>query len=213
MPNVRIIVVDAQELVVDGLRYRFTETPDLVIVAHACDGKALFDLLRTHEADLVVIDVSVPGMDGIDATRKLRKDHPKVKVIAHSELADIEYVNSMLIEGASGYVLKNGPRDELPTAISMVMRGEHYLSDDVRRNIEKGYAYTDKRPDGEYIGLTPREREIIRLIASEKTNDEIGAALFLSTETVKTHRKKLMTKLNVRSSAGLVKYAVDRKWV
>ena len=165
MPNVRIIVVDAQELVVDGLRYRFTETPDIVIVAHACDGKALFDLLRTHQADLVVIDVSVPGMDGIDATRKLRKEYPKVKVIAHSLLGDIEYVNSMLIEGASGYVLKNGPHDELPTAISKVMRGEHYLSDDVRRSIEQGYAYTDKRPDGEYIGLTPREREIIRLIA------------------------------------------------
>lgn len=213
MPKVRILVVDAQELVADGLRYRFADHPDLRIVSHACDGKQLGEQLKDGKVDLVLIDVSVPGMDGIDATRMMRKKYPAVKVLAHSSLDDIEYVNSMLIEGASGYVLKNGPKGELEAAIRLVMDGDHYLSDGVRRNIEKGYAYTEKRPDGEYIGLTPREREIIRLIAQEKTNDEIGATLFLSTETVKTHRKNLMTKLNVRSTAGLVKYAVDRKWV
>lgn len=213
MAIVRIIVVDAQELVVDGLRSRFADDPDLKIVAHACDGQELMDRLKKHKADLVLIDVSVPGMDGIDATRMLRKKFPQIKVLAHSLLMDIEYVNSMLIEGASGYVLKNEPPAELATAIRTVMNGGHYLSEALHAVLERGYAYTEKRPDGEYIGLTQREREIIRMVAQERTNDEIAVALFVSTDTVKSHRKKLMTKLNVRSTAGLVKYAVDRKWV
>lgn len=213
MSTVRIIVADAQDLVADGLRYRLADASGLMVAAHVRSGTDLFELLAQRKADLVLLDVSLPGMDGIDTARALRKKHPDVKVLAHSMRTEVEYVNSMLIEGASGYVLKNGPKGELEAAIRLVMDGDHYLSDGVRRNIEKGYAYTEKRPDGEYIGLTPREREIIRLIAQEKTNDEIGATLFLSTETVKTHRKNLMTKLNVRSTAGLVKYAVDRKWV
>jgi DNA-binding NarL/FixJ family response regulator len=212
MAPIRIIVADAQELVADGLRYRLAQETDLKIVAHVGSGKELFELLKEVPADLVLLDVSLPGMDGIDTARMLRKKHPKVKVLAHSMLDGIEYVNSMLIEGAGGYLLKNSPKAGLLQAIRMVMDGERYLSDAVRANMEKGYKFTQKRPDGEYIGLTEREREIIRMIAQERTNDEIGAALNLSTDTVKTHRKNLMTKLNVRSAAGLVRYAVDRCW-
>lgn len=208
----RIIVADAQELVADGLRYRLAKETDLKVVAHVGSGKELFEVLKETPADLVLLDVSLPGMDGIDTARLLRKKHPKVKVLAHSMLDGIEYVNSMLIEGAAGYLLKNTAKHELPKAIREVMQGGRYLSDAVRKNVEKGYAFTEKRPEGEYIGLTERERQIIRMIAQERTNDEIGAALNLSTDTVKTHRKNLMTKLNVRSAAGLVRYAVDRCW-
>ncbi len=213
MDITRIIVADAQELVAEGLRYRLAEERTLRIVAHAGTGKELFEYLKADTVDLVMLDVSLPGMDGIDTARMLRKKYPAVKVLAHSMLLEIEYVNSMLIEGASGYLLKNSPKADLLQAITTVMRGGRYLSEAVRQSVEKGYRFTEKRPDGEYIGLTEREREIIRMIAQEKTNDEIGAALHLSTETIKTHRKNLMTKLNVRSVAGLVKYAVDRCWI
>ena len=213
MPAVRIIVADAQELVADGLRYRLADQRGMEVVAHASTGKALFEYLKENKADLVLLDVSLPGMDGIDTARMLRKKHPEVKVLAHSMLMEIEYVNSMLIEGAAGYLLKNSPKTELLDAIDAVMSGERHLSEAVRLNVEKGYKFTEKRPDGQYIGLTEREREIIRMVAQEKTNDEIGEALHVSTETIKTHRKNLMTKLNVRSVAGLVKYAVDRCWI
>jgi DNA-binding NarL/FixJ family response regulator len=119
----------------------------------------------------------------------------------------------MLIEGACGYLVKGGPREELLLAINTVMSGKRFLSEAAQRSVDAGYAYTEKRMDGEYIGLTAREREIIRLVAMERTNGEIAAALFISEDTVKTHRKHLMTKLNVRSVAGLVKYAIDRRWV
>jgi len=212
MSIIRIIVADAQELVADGLRYRLSEARDMRIIAHVGTGKELLDLLKGTAADLVMLDVSLPGMDGIDTARMLRRKHPKVKVLAHSMLDGIEYVNSMLIEGASGYLLKNSVKADLVDAIRQVMDGERYLSEPVRKSVEKGYKFTKKRPEGEYIGLTEREREIIRMIAQERTNDEIATALHVTTETVKTHRKNLMSKLNVRSAAGLVRYAVDRCW-
>jgi DNA-binding NarL/FixJ family response regulator len=212
MAITRIIVADAQELVADGLRYRLADAQDLRIIAHVGTGRELMELLKEKPADLVMLDVSLPGMDGIDTARMLRRKHPKVKVLAHSMLDGIEYVNSMLIEGASGYLLKNSGKADLLDAIRHVMDGERYLSEPVRKSVEKGYKFTKKRPEGEYIGLTEREREIIRMIAQERTNDEIAAALHVSTDTVKTHRKNLMTKLNVRSAAGLVRYAVDRCW-
>ncbi len=213
MKKTKIIVADAQELVAEGLRARLSDIPEFEIVGHASTGTALLKALATHEVDLVLMEVSLPGMDGIDATRKLHEQFPNVKVLAHSVLTAIEYVNSMLIEGASGYVVKSASKEELTEALRAVMRGEKYISEEARKSVEEGYRFTEKRMDGEYVGLTAREREIIRLIALEKTNEEISAILFVSVDTIKTHRKNLMNKLNVRSTAGLVKYAVDRCWI
>jgi len=213
MTPVRIIVADAQQLVADGLREHFSNEPRLSIVGHAPSGTALLSLLGSVRADLVLMDISMHDMDGIDTTRKLRTLHPAIKVIAHSALSDIEYVNSMLIEGACGYVVKGCTDQELLDAVELVMDGGRYICPVARDSVTKGYQHTDKRLDGEYLGLTHREREIIRLIALEHTNEEVAAALFISVETIKTHRKNLMAKLNVRGTAGLVKYAVDRCWV
>lgn len=209
----RIIIADAQELVCEGLRAWFSVRDDLRVEAHACTGTDLLHLVKSHPVDIAMLDVSLPGLDGIDTVRELRKRDRNIRILAHSALAGIEYVNSMLIEGANGYVVKGGPKQELFDAIDLVMHGGRYISPIARDSVAKGYAHCDKRMDGEYLGLSRREREIIVLIAREFSNDEIGAALHISTETVKTHRKNLMAKLNVRSVAGLVKYAQDRCWV
>jgi two-component system nitrate/nitrite response regulator NarL len=208
-----IVVADAQELVADGIRFRLASDPSIRVAGHVPSGAALLHWLRSNSADLVLMDVSMPAMDGIDTMRALRTQHPGLKVLAHSALVDIEYVNSMLIEGARGYLVKGGPQQELVEAIALVMDGGRYISPAARDSVARGYRHCDKRIDGEYLGLSQRERDIIRLIALERTNDEIGMELHISTDTVKTHRKKLMTKLNVRSTAGLVRYAVDRCWV
>jgi len=209
----RILVADPLELVSDGLRVRLADRDDMHVVAHASTGNRVLELLATDTVDLVLLEVSLPGKDGIDTARAILKQFPLVRVLAHSSLTEIEYVNSMLIEGACGYLVKGGPREELLLAIQTVMSGKRFLSEAAQRSVDAGYAYTEKRMDGEYIGLTAREREIIRLVALERTNGEIAAALFISEDSVKTHRKHLMTKLNVRSVAGLVKYAIDRRWV
>lgn len=210
---VRIMVADPLDLVAEGLHNRLADLADMTVVAHADTGMRMLELLAIVPVDLVLLEVSLPGMDGIDAMRAVRKGHPKVLVLAHSSLTDIEYVNSMLTEGAAGYLVKGATKQELLDAIRTVMDGGRYISDAAQRSVDAGYAYTEKRMDSEYIGLTTREREIIRLVALERTNGEIAAALFISEDTVKTHRKHLMTKLNVRSAAGLVKYAIDRRWV
>lgn len=209
----RIIVVDSQELIAHGLRGWLADVPDMEVVAYANTGKKLFDEMRSVEADLVLIDISIAEMDGIDTTRQLHSRFPQMKILAHSSLIEVEYANSMLIEGASGYLLKGCDKDEFLTAVRTVMAGGRYVSASVQRNIDIGYTWTNKSMDGEYVGLTDREREVIRLIAMEKTNEEISMALGVSQETIKTHRKHLMAKLDVRNTAGLVKYALDRKWI
>ena len=213
MGSIRIIVVDAQELVAIGIATRLAMAPEIEVVGHAKTGKSLLATLQATQADLVLIDVSLHEMDGIDTTRHLHRNYPGLHVLAHSSLCQIEYVNSMLIEGASGYVVKDGPAGELAQAINTVMAGGTYISAAARECIANGYKFTEKRMGGEYVGLTAREREIIRLVALERTNGEIAHALNISEDTVKTHRKNLMGKLNVRGVAGLVKYAVDRCWV
>ena len=213
MDETRIIVADPSALIAVGIASWLDGRPGMTVVGHVTTGDALLQLLKDTPCDLVLLEVTLPGMDGIDTMRAVHKAWPDLKVLAHTMLTDIEYVNSMLIEGASGYLLKDASKEELLQALGTVLQGGRHLSEAARRSMEEGYAYTEKRPDGEYIGLTPREREIIRLVALERTNGEIGAALFISEDTVKSHRKKLMTKLNVRSVAGLVKYALDRRWV
>jgi len=210
---IRILVADPLDLVAEGLNKRLADLDDMTVVAHAGTGLRVLELLSRMPIDLVLLEVSLPGMDGIDTMRAIRKEHPSMRVLAHSTLSDIEYVNSMLTEGAGGYLMKGATEQEFQIAVRTVMDGGRYLSEEARCSVEAGYAHTEKRMDGEYIGLTAREREIIRLVALERTNGEIAAQLFISEDTVKTHRKHLMTKLNVRSSAGLVKYAIDRRWV
>lgn len=208
----RLIIADPLELIAEGVRSWLRLEADLEVACHVRSGVELIELLHREPADLVLLEVSLPKMDGIDTMRAVHREFPGLKVLAFSALSDIEYVNSMLIEGAVGYQDKDCTREEFLRGVREVLAGERYLSASARHSVEQGYSYTEKNPDGEYIGLTPREREIIRMVAQERTNGEIAAALFITEDTVKSHRKKLMTKLNVRSTAGLVKYALDRRW-
>jgi DNA-binding NarL/FixJ family response regulator len=208
----RLHIADPLEPIAQGIRSWLADEPDLTLVGHARTGPDLLRMLLASPADLVLLEVSLPVMDGIDTMREIHARYPSQRVLAYAALHDIEYVNSMLIEGAAGYLLKSAGREEFLLAVRTVLKGGRYLSSSAKASVEQGYAYTNKRPEGEYIGLTQREREIIRMIALERTNAEIGAALFISEDTVKSHRKKLMTKLNVRSTAGLVRYALGRRW-
>lgn len=206
-------MADAERLVFEGVRAWLSSTPHLGAIAHAATGHRLLELVEVMPPDLILMDVSLPGLDGIDTMRELRKRKVETPVLAYSALTDIEYVNSMLIEGANGYLVKGGPKEELLEAIAVVLEGNCFISPQARKSVDAGYQYTEKRMGGEYVGLSEREREIIRLVALEHTNEEIAAALFISPDTVKTHRRNLMAKLNVRSLAGLVRYAHGRRWV
>ncbi|NND80819.1 MAG: response regulator transcription factor [Gammaproteobacteria bacterium] len=208
-----ILVADQLQLIYAGLVEQFKSADELEIVAYAATGNAVLEYLQRDSVDLILLDVSLPGLDGIDTARAVKSAYPQQLLVAHSLLTEIEYVNSMLIEGASGYITKGADLDEFRLAINTIHGGEQYLSAAAKAAVEQGYSYTDKRMGGEYVGLKPREREIIVCIAREMTNKEIADQLCLSIETVRSYRKSLMTKLNVKNSAGLVKYAIDRRWI
>lgn len=213
MRTARLILADPLAIVAEGLRTWLKDHPRYTVADHVRSGPELLDALAKSTYDLVLLEVSLPKMDGIDTMRAIRKSHPEQLVLAFSEMLEIEYVNSMLIEGCAGYLAKSCGPEELRFALSQVLAGDRYLSDAANNAVEKGYAHTSKHPGGAYIGLTTREREIIRMVAMERTNEEIATSLFISVDTVKSHRRQLMTKLNVRNSAGLVRYAVGRRWV
>lgn len=214
MKCARIIVADSSKLIAEGLRSILANEQGLDIVGFAMGGNELIKILRKDElVDLVIMDITMPELDGIDTMRMISDMFPNIKVLAYSNLTEIEYINSMRIEGAKGYVLKNDDDEEVISAIYSIIDGNNYFSPKVKESITKGYAHTSKDLKGDYVGLKKRERQIITLIAQERTNEEIADELFISAATVKTHRKKLMVKLNVRSAAGLVKYAIDRGWV
>ena len=208
-----IFVADQLDLVALGLRNLLKDDPIYEVIGSGNDGNSVLDFIAQNEVDILLLDVSLPGMDGIDTTREVCRKNPDQKVIAYSLLDEIEYINSMLIEGANGYIVKEASLEEFQDAFSTVLKGGQYLSARAKKAVEQGYKYTDKHMDGEYVGLKAREREIIICIAKEMTNKEISDKLFISVETVRTHRKNLMHKLNVKTAAGVVKYAVDRRWV
>jgi len=211
-PPLKILVVDQIELVAAGLKEILS--PTLVeIVGYCQNGKQVLEWLSQNQADIVLLDVSLPEMDGIDTTRAVHAQFPDQILVAHSRLNEIEYINSMLIEGASAYILKGAESAEYEKAFELVIRGKQYLSPAAEEVVKKGYTYTDKNMDGEYLGLTVREREIIRRVALEQTNQEIADDMFLSIETIRTYRKSLMTKLDIKTAGGLVKYALDRRWI
>lgn len=213
MRTVRLIIADPLPVVAAGLSIWLKDHVRYQVAAHVRTGRELLERLRNDRFDVVIMEVSLPELDGIDTMRAIHRDHPEQIVLAFSDLLEIEYINSMLVEGATGYLHKGCGTEELRYALSEVLSGRRYLSDHAQKVVDRGYAHTSKHPGGEYIGLTAREREIIRMVASEHTNEEIAQALFISVDTVKTHRRQLMTKLNVRNSAGLVRYAVGRRWV
>lgn len=214
MKSTRIIVADRYKMVAEGLKSVLNKMEGLEIVGFARGGKELLKVLRKDNMiDLVIMDVTMPELDGIDTMRVIKKKFLDIKVLTYSALNEIEYINSMRIEGAMGYVLKTDEENELINAVTAIIDGDKYFSPSVQEAINNGYDHTAKDLKGDYIGLKKREREIITLIAQERTNDEIADELCLSPSTIKTYRKRLLLKLNVRSSAGLVKYAIDRSWV
>jgi two-component system, NarL family, nitrate/nitrite response regulator NarL len=194
---VRLMLVDDHPLVRDGLRVRLQAVPGLAVVAEADDAAQALDAARRVTPDLVLMDVGMKGVNGIEATRQLLRELPVLKVLVLSMYDNAEYVREAIEAGASGYVLKDRPADEIVQAIRTVMAGGRHLS--------AGIA-----PEGG-DALTPREREVLSLIAEGLSSRDIGERLSMGVRTVETHRTNLRRKLDLGSPAALVRYAVERR--
>jgi|YNPNPStandDraft_1061719.scaffolds.fasta_scaffold01965_11 two-component system response regulator NreC len=209
---IRLMLVDDHAVVRAGLRMLLEAEPDMLIVAEAADGKEAIALAQETRPDVIVMDISLPDMNGIEATRQIRARCPETAVLALTVHEDSQYFFQMLGAGASGYVPKRAAADDLVAAIRVVHRGEVFLYPSVAKVLVRSYlgqaGPTAAVPDEER--LTPREEEVLIRIAEGLTNQEIAEQLVLSVKTVDRHRENIMRKLKLHRRAELVKYAIER---
>ncbi len=204
----KVLLADDHKIFRDGLR-TLIEKEGMEVVGEAENGRKTIKLAEKLMPNVIIMDVSMPDMNGIEATRKISAGMPSIKVIALSMHSDRRFVLGMLEAGASGYLLKDCAFGELASAISQVLDGNKYLSPKIADVVVKGYL--NKSNDTSIMKntiLTSREREILQLIAEGMTAKEIAVHVFLSIKTVETHRRNIMQKLNMRSTVDLTKYAI-----
>jgi len=203
--KIRILLADDHAVVRQGFRMILAAEPDMVIVGEAANGRDAVELAERLQPDLVVMDVAMPELNGIEATRRLGESSPRTRVLALSMHKDSVYVREILRAGARGYLLKDAFDSDLVAAVRAVARGEGYLSPAVSDAVLTDYR---KHVTDPLDLLTSREREILQMLAEGKTNKEIATALDLSVYTVDAHRGRVMEKLNVHSIGELVRFAV-----
>lgn len=207
--KIKVILVDDHHIVREGLRSLIENQADMNVVGEAENGRVAVQLVNEIHPDVVVMDVGMPELNGIDATRQILTENPTIKVIGLSMHADRRYIMEMLKVGASGYLLKDCAFEELVVAVRTVKSNQIFLSPKIENLILKDYVYRLKKGDhSAYSILTVREREVLQLIAEGKTTKQIADTLKISSKTVETYRQQMMEKLDIFSIADLTKYAI-----
>ncbi len=213
MNKVRVLIADDHGVVRKGLRFLLSGEPSIEVCGEATTGKEAVDLITQLQPQVVVMDIAMPALNGIDAAAQISKKTPKVGIIMLSMYSDEEFLLRALSVGAKGYLLKDSAEEDIIRAVQTVAKGmtffspliTHSLLDDYRRRIQQ-----QKEPDS-YELLTDREKELLQLLASGKTNKEAATAMGVSASTVETHRANLMQKAGLRNTAELVLYAVRKR--
>lgn len=210
---VKVIITDDHQMFTEGMLSLLESELWIEVVGTAPNGNALMNLLNTKEADLILMDIHMPEMDGIEATRRLLQEKPHIKVLMLTMSGEPKLIEKLIKAGAHGYILKNTGKVELLTAIKTILDGATYYSQEVAHIYMESLRKTAKKAPvvgGEQVTpLTKREKDVLKLIANEYTTSEIAEKLFISQNTVETHRKNLLSKLQLRNSAGLARYATE----
>ena len=214
MKNIKILIVDDHEVVRDGLKNILLSLNNVSIAGEAANGEDSISLYDSLKPDLVIMDISMPGMNGIEATRIIKENDPNAKILILTMHDNQEYLNQIIRSGAKGFVLKNTDKEELLDAVKTVAGGENFFSKDISKLIIENYIRSakdsDKNEGYKEVPLTKREVEILKCIAEGNSNQEIANKLYISYNTVDTHRKNIMHKLSIKNTAGLVRYAIEK---
>lgn len=218
MDTIRVLLAEDHALVRAGIRALLQGQEDLAVVGEAGDGHEALRLIKKEKPHVVLADIAMPGLNGLDLTARIVKEFPDCRVIILSMHANEEYVLQALKAGAKGYVLKDSEKAELELAIRSVVRGKTFLSPAISGHViedylarlsgKKGKENSTSSEPSQYQALTPRQREILQMIAEGNTNKQIAQALNLSVKTVEAHRTQIMERLDIHETAGLVRYAI-----
>jgi DNA-binding NarL/FixJ family response regulator len=213
MKKTRLLIADDHSIVRDGLRSLFRGTKEFSIVGEAADGETAVRYATIMKPDVAILDISMPVLNGVEATRRIKQKHPNMKVLILTIHEDEEYVYQIIRAGANGYMLKNAEKKEILGAVRAVVEGEAFFSPGIsrliiERFIKRAKEHDDVEPSRRGV-LTNRERQVLEFIAHGFTSREIADKIFLSISTVNTHRANIMQKLNIHDTAGLVRYAMQ----
>ncbi len=204
----RTLLADDHRLVRAGIRSLLEEIPSVQVVAEAGDGRETLDLVQKHNPNIAIVDVAMKGLNGLDVAARITRDFPHVKVLILSMHTNEEYVIQALKSGAAGYLIKDAATEELRLALESVAKGDTYLSPVISKSVIDNLLARSGDETEPASVLTPRQREILQLIAEGKSTKEIAAILSVSVKTIETHRTQLMNRLDIHDIAGLVRYAV-----
>ena len=210
MSALRVLLADDHTLVRAGMHALLGELPGVEVVAETGDGREALRLVREKKPDIALIDISMPGLNGLEVARRIAHDHPATRVIMVSMHGDDESVRRALTAGASGYLLKNSDRSELELALRTVARGDTWLSPSLTKRVVAAFTQGGTTPnEGPLALLTPRQREVLQLVAEGYSSKEIASSLNVALKTVETHRTELMERLGIHGVASLVRYAIQ----
>lgn len=207
-PQIRVILVDDHTLVRAGLRKLLESMPHVDVVGEASDGVVALELAHSLQPEIVLMDIAMPGLNGLETTIRLKKELSHIQIIILSMHQNDEYVKQALRYGAAAYLLKDAATNELELAINTVSKGEIYLSPTLTKGVMNDYVYRLRNENTTDDMLTPRQREVLKLLAQGQSSKEIARLLELSVKTVDTHRTQLMKQLDIHEVTGLVRYAI-----
>lgn len=215
MKTIKIIIADDHTIVRDGIKAMLEEYDDIRIIGEAASGEEAIELCRKENIDLVIMDLNMGEIGGIEATKSIKEEHPGIEVLALTMLKSDQQIREMVAAGASGYIFKNSGVEELVEAIQKIIEGEPYFSDEAVYSIVKPSGKSGNDSDWEITdtSLTDRETEVLELICRENTNAEIAQKLYISVRTVDAHRRNLLQKTGARNTAGLVRFALKHNIV
>ncbi len=208
MNKINVFIVDDHQVVLDGLTSILSRYEEINLVGQAMNGLDALSFLNKNKVDVAIIDINLPGMDGVDLCKAIKKEHPDYKVLALTTHHQVSFITRIMKCGASGYLLKNTSSEELIEAIKTANAGEQYLSKEVQATLIS--SSFGKKEESFIPMLTRREKEVLKLIIDEFTTKEIAEKLFISAATVETHRLHLLNKMGARNTAGLVKTAIQK---
>jgi two-component system response regulator NreC len=212
MPKVRVLICDDHTVLRDGIRLLLIAQPDIEVVGEAVDGREAVEKARALKPDVILMDIAMPLLNGLEATKQIRRDDPEMRVLVLTMYENDEYVSRMLEAGVVGYVLKKAAGSELVNAIRAVYQGEAFLYPSITKRLIKDYlrrVETGQERDS-FGGLTEREREVLQLVAEGHSNRQIADLLQISVRTAQNHRAHIMEKLGMHDRGELIKYAIQR---